>query len=169
MEKGYLFGSNSGFAGMHASPSVRTEPVVSSPASLDTNMAKLEQVSKRYFGSYERKSTEQVSAHDETLQPGPFLHGTVQLDLTDVVYDVCRKKETEHCAYEELSFSDVQETAKRVTDFPRPGGRAAVFCTAQQLALLHGLFSAVQSTYYSGSSILSPSGLKEKFMVRAAF
>lgn len=109
-----------------------------------------------------------MSANNETLHSGPVLDGPVQLLLTDAHYNVRRKKDAKHSAYEEVSVSDSKKTVELVRDLPRPGGHAVVLCNAQQFAIWHRFFAAVPSAQHNGSSYSSSSGSKEVFMVSAA-
>lgn len=142
--------------------------MVCSLVSLDKSMAALEQAPGRYCRIYECKCTELVLASDETLYPGPVLDGTVQLLLTYPLCNERRKKDEKQFAYDELSVSDMKETAKLMTDLLRPGGHGPAFCTTQQLPIWHRLLAAAPLTQHDDSCSSFSSRWKNKLMVGAA-
>lgn len=115
---------------------VSSEPVISSSASLDTEKAALQGAS-RLFRVYGHKSVETVSAGDETLYLRAVLECTVQLLLADPLYSVGQKIEAKHFTYGKLLASDVKAVAELVTILLRPSGHPVLFCSAQQMDVLH--------------------------------
>lgn len=129
--------------------------MVSSPVSLDTSMAAMEEASRLYFRISECKSTKLVSANDETLHPGCILDVIVLLLLANQLYNAHPKKDTKAPPYDKLSISIMKETVVLVTDLLRPRDHAVVFYTAQQFSIRHRLLGAVPSKQHDGLSFSS--------------
>lgn len=71
--------SESGLDAVFVPPSVKTESVASSTASLDTSMTALREASGLDSRNWECKSTELASANAETNHPVRVLNGSLQL------------------------------------------------------------------------------------------
>lgn len=148
---------------------VSTEAVTGSVASPDRSIAALEQRSRLYFRLYECNSAELVSTKDDKYPPGCAPGGPLQLIQTELLYNGRHRKDAKPFTCDELSFSDLNETAELVTDLLRPGEPAALVCSEQQSAARHRMFAALLSTQRDGSSGMLLFESKEVFTVSATY
>lgn len=135
--------------------------------SLDTSMAALLQVFKRYLRMQSCRSSDLARASNFDVS-APAWDEDVQLVLKSLPWNVRRLRKSKNFAHDTLSFRDRKDTVKFMGQLLRPCGHAIFSCTAWQLSLWLTSFFAHKSTRNDGSSSSPASRSRNTLMVSAA-